>query len=111
MLPKYEHQRFKHQSLWESQYRYNVDTYIPEGIEMTLLEKCKKSYDKLYLNTGITCSVVRLCNEHNLELAKELNEKERQPKLFMKRVTTLWNKPVVEESRQGKTFCLLCEVL
>ncbi len=111
MLPKYEHQRFKHQSLWESQYRYNVDTYIPEGIEMTLLEKCKKEYDKLYKDTGVTCSVVRLCDKHNLELTKEINEQEKEPKKFVKRLNMLWNKPVVEESRQGKTLCLICEVL
>ncbi len=84
--------------------------YIKKVFRMSLLEQCRVAYERLYERTGVTCSVVRLCNTHNLEIAKEMNEREKNPKLFTKRVHELFGKPVVEESRNGKTLCLICEL-
>ncbi|SRR6266704_1094935 len=108
-MVKKEYQRFKGKG-----YSLNDLIHYIKGIEdvkMSTLETCKRNYYKLYTYTGVTCSVIRLCERHNLEIAQELNEHQKQPKLFTKRVNTLFDKPVVEESRQGKTLCLVCEVV
>ncbi len=78
---------------------------------MSILEQCEKFHSRLYENTGVTCSVIRLCETHNLALAEEINKTLKDTRLHTKRVRELFGKPVIEESKQGRTLCLICENL
>ena len=80
---------------------------------MTLLEMCKDQFDRITDAINFTPSVVNLCDEHNLKLTAEYKEIDRvfRATCSTKRVTMLFGKTVIEESRQGVTKCLVCDYI
>jgi hypothetical protein len=81
---------------------------------MSLLEALEKAYTKVRETHRFSPSVVHLCDRHNRDIATEIRDGvpqvESTPSLHIGgfRVSTLFHKPVIEETQNGVTKCLLC---
>jgi hypothetical protein len=79
---------------------------------MTLLAKLEKAYIEDEGGYGFLPTVVHLCDRHNQELAHEIREATEQLHGWVRmrgsRVSMLFQRPVIEETQNGVTKCLLC---
>jgi hypothetical protein len=78
---------------------------------MSLLDKCKAELERQEMLRGFPSSTVKLCYEHNTALVKEVYGQFFHLPMVVHgtHLHKLFGRPVIEESRDGKTLCILCD--